>query len=135
MGQERAFDLATRRLGPKRGNAHHYAGRAEPTLTRARRAERVAPTSRRRLVETIDGGDVAARDAAGGSDTRNTRRPVHPHGAATTLTLWRAPILGAAHAQSVPQRLEQTGAVIGHCNVAPVETKRNGHRRTLRSPA
>ena len=77
---------------------------------------------------SLEGGDVAAGDAADGRHAGDAGCPVDPHGAAAALALRAAAVLDRAAAELVAQRVQQ-GDPVGDGDRVPVEDEGDGRGR------
>jgi len=98
----------------QRGQADDDAGSAEAALASARVAQRVGPTLGDGRLQTVDGGDGAARHPPHRGDAGDTRRAVDQDRAAPALSLRAAAVLGTLEAEAIAENLEQGGAVVGN---------------------
>ena len=88
-----------------------------------------AAAQRSASVQALDGRDLAAGHPPGRGHAGHPGLTVHQHGAAAALALRAAAVLGRAHVEPVPQRLQQRAAVVRHLHRPPVqdEAERSGH--------
>ncbi len=73
--------------------------------------------------QAVEGGHLAARQAAGRGHTGHPGRTVDPDRAAAALPLGAAAVLDRADAQLVAEDVEQRRPVVGHLDVGAVDAE------------
>ena len=133
MGAQGRLDAAARRWPTRarrfeRSQPEHDAGSAEAALAGPVLDEGGGPAVAQHRRRSLEGGDVAARDAADGRHAGDAGCPVDPHGAAAALALRAAAVLDRAAAELVAQRVQEADPV-GDSDRVPVEHEGDGHGR------
>ena len=138
VGAQGRLDVAPRRWPPRRraferGQPQHDARRAEAALAGPVFDECGCPAVTQFRRSSLEGGDLASRDAADGRDAGDAGRAVDPHGAASALALGAAAVLHGAAAELLAQHVQEADPIL-HRDGFSVEDERDGPARARQRP-
>ena len=106
-----------------RFRTHHDSGNTESALQTTTCCERVGIFRTLSLVDSFEGDDVSSLGLADWVLARHLCLAVDHDGAATTLTSWRAPILGRGDIELVAQCCEKMWMILCHRDIASIDPK------------